>query len=1295
MSKRPSASFNDPGYFYNQRRLLKLFTFSSAALVIGMLASIWQDFDRDWKDEQRAETRFEAARFALEDMILRTMTVKERKQIRKMRAAANEQVARNKEKLADLRGGLPAARGGFKDADMRYKAQKQFTGKAEYLANEAHSPAEKKNWQRKLREERDKEHRLRDASQVAKEKLDDLLAREKKLVQGIDDVVAAQRKDPRLKKMAILRSNIEKKRDYNRLREVPLLDFLAPPTKVEQIVLDNLVDNYEFSMPKKVDRCGTCHVGAMRQGFSRELWPVEILEKGYEPDIENPLTDKDRRFEQAAYNFVYALVDSVTPKVAKDSKFQREDSLRRRTEIHHAVLKLMFRNYDLESGEIGVRKGQYGLKKETKVWRRWKWTEKEGKDGETTGEWARVKKGGLTVGELYLALLKRMKRHWRTHPHFDDMVGDASPHPYEKFGCTSCHNGRGWSVDFGFAYHMPDRKKIGGWMTTQWAEESGWHTPPGTHESLEDAMQRGNPGQVVDVGWTLDHETGHRWEKELGWTHEKTHHWSWPQHPLSLVQSSCLKCHKEGLYETPAPEYAATHLGQPDPKTPSLDGWDWHSQAVGYDIEEDKAGEYVSRIFISKKPETYRPRNLERGMDNFLRFGCYACHKLDPARYPFMKHVRTRVAPPLDEVATKTSRDFLLKWVRNPKDFRKGTRMPVFWGLSNNSHDFRYRFAGGGRSRAQREAGEQAEGAHDLVDGKAWADAEIFAIVEWILDESKGRARKWPAVDLSKGDRVRGAQIVVADSKTSEGQAKACIACHDITMPADLKELQPDRATMAAWSARNPTASGGWKARMSRRQGPDLTGLGSKVDPAWLVGWLKNPSGYWHDTSMPDLRLTDQEVLDVAAFLMSLRNEKFDALPEVSRNDLIIQRMAEELKVAEQSEATSAAVVAVAGWDPRKRTLYVGRKLVKHYGCFGCHQIERYKDATPIGTELTEWGSKLIERLEFLHAPIDHKRFDFAYTKMINPRIYDFGVARADRPLERLRMPRFGFAPEEARDLSVFMVALVNDPIPEPSQFTPNVRQAEIIRGRQVVRRFNCQGCHMIEGKGGDIWRVVEGASGRPPDLLGQGRKTQPAWLFKFMKDPAFVLGYSPPGQDRVRPWHSIRMPTFPLSDEDSRAVVRYFAALSGVMADFESEPPDSLAKKGTGYPRRFSVKDADDPDRKVEVTVADRLAETELMFRVYACKSCHSEDPKIPIENRAPNFRHTSNGRLRPDWIQTWLWGPSKLQVGTKMPTFFGNAKPQDARFFKFEGENAAERSAARQILSLRDYILNHYKDE
>jgi mono/diheme cytochrome c family protein len=308
----------------------------------------------------------------------------------------------------------------------------------------------------------------------------------------------------------------------------------------------------------------------------------------------------------------------------------------------------------------------------------------------------------------------------------------------------------------------------------------------------------------------------------------------------------------------------------------------------------------------------------------------------------------------------------------------------------------------------------------------------------------------------------------------------------------------------------------------------------------------------------------------------------------------------------------------------------------------------------------------------------------------MNPRVYDLGMPRRDRPFERLKMSRFGFRPGDARDLATFLVGLVSDPVPKPSLFQPDQRQADIIRGRQIVTRYNCKSCHVIEGEGGDVWPAITNDKWRPPDLRGQGAKTQWPWLFKFLKDPTFVAIPGEPGTDRVRPWHSIRMPTFHFTDEEARALVRYFAALSEVPADFESEPADSLTGEVNqlGTTKVITLSDPKDRTRKYQLNVGTRLEEARAMFQEYQCKSCHSAG--APLANAAPDFRHTRAGRLRSEWIPVWLWGPLKLQPGTAMPMFFATEEgpvAQDPQFF--------DADAGEQIRALRDFIRHHYREE
>jgi cbb3-type cytochrome oxidase cytochrome c subunit len=53
------------------------------------------------------------------------------------------------------------------------------------------------------------------------------------------------------------------------LRGLPLMDLAAPPTKIQQISLPDLLINYNFKQVPRYDRCTTCHQGIDRIGYDK------------------------------------------------------------------------------------------------------------------------------------------------------------------------------------------------------------------------------------------------------------------------------------------------------------------------------------------------------------------------------------------------------------------------------------------------------------------------------------------------------------------------------------------------------------------------------------------------------------------------------------------------------------------------------------------------------------------------------------------------------------------------------------------------------------------------------------------------------------------------------------------------------------------------------------------------------------------------------------------------------------------------------------------------------------------
>ncbi|KRT68906.1 MAG: octaheme cytochrome c [candidate division NC10 bacterium CSP1-5] len=408
---------------------------------------------------------------------------------------------------------------------------------------------------------------------------------------------------------------------------------------------------------------------------------------------------------------------------------------------------------------------------------------------------------------------------------------------------------------------------------------------------------------------------------------------------------------------------------------------------------------------------------------------------------------------------------------------------------------------------------------------------------------------------------------------------------------------------------------------VGRDHAPDLSNVATKIkDPQWLFRWLKNPKAIRPQTPMPNLRLTDEEASALTAFLM-MRGER-QARP---------QTLVEELK--------------------RKERIEEGRGLIGLRGCFGCHEIRGFETAQRIAPDLSDFGHKRLLQLSFGDAvQVHHTWEDWTFWKLKNPQIY-----ATDR--EQLRMPNFGFSDDEVKTLRVLAKSFAATEVSRRYREETTAERIAVGKGQRLVRSYNCVGCHVIEGKGGDIRVRYDGRLNEaPPPLvliegtLSEGEKVQARWLFEFLHRPT-----------PIRPWLQIRMPTFGLSDREVAGLASYFVARAGRKVPFEFVPPvDEL--------------------RREMVEAGRRLASKEY----FSCGSCHVEGdkkPEGPPEGWAPDFS-LARRRLRSEWVVTWLKDPQKVQPGTQMPSFFLDETSGPDEILGGDEQ--------KQILALREYLLS-----
>lgn len=529
------------------------------------------------------------------------------------------------------------------------------------------------------------------------------------------------------------------------------------------------------------------------------------------------------------------------------------------------------------------------------------------------------------------------------------------------------------------------------------------------------------------------------------------------------------------------------------------------------------------------------------------------CYGCHAIDYPAFRNL-PRPGPDLTQVASKVEPGWAFQWIKAPREFRATTWMPHFFFQEN----------------IKGEVNEKLQ------------EAEIVSLVAYIWDKSKRpEYPPAPAGDAARGEVLFG--------------GVGCQGCHILDPEATRDQFYPE---------------------IHRLHGPNLAGLGSKTSAAWVYAWLKDPKSYRPDTAMPNLRLTDQEAADLTAYLMTSRNPDYEnlSLPQsdaAAREALVMGYLRNTLTI-EASERRLAEM------DVDEENVFLGKETATKYGCFGCHDVEGFEDAKPIGVELTEEASKPLHLFDFGHVhDVPHTRQDWIRTKLLRPRIWDQGKELVKNYEELYRMPNFGMSEREADAVASNILGFTKESVVATRKAANGNGAQAFIAGRRLVTRYNCQGCHLIEGKGQAIRTAIANPGLLPPNLAAQGARVRADWLFDFLHDPSQVS---------LRRWLKVRMPTFGFSDEEANTIVAYFAALDG---------RDTFLSPHQPAPQR-------------ELVVGEEV------FNLLQCAKCHeAPTADADLATLAPEL-NLAAGRLRHDWVPSWIKDPQTWIPGTQMPTNF-----------------------------------------
>jgi cytochrome c2 len=504
-------------------------------------------------------------------------------------------------------------------------------------------------------------------------------------------------------------------------------------------------------------------------------------------------------------------------------------------------------------------------------------------------------------------------------------------------------------------------------------------------------------------------------------------------HPAN--QMGCTICHR-GAGEALDFQRADHHASDEQQAEEWHDEYGWHKQHY-WDYPMLQA-QYVEASCVQchkDSMEVIAPEapTVAEGYQLFERYGCYACHKVE--WFP----TKRRPGPSLANILQKTTPEFVESWVTNPKAFRPTTWMPQIFHLENYGPDVTVVNSEYGNGRP--------------MMGDEWSDAAVAAASAYVLSRDAGQ--ELPPIPV-EGDAERGREVF---------RLVGCLACHN-TAPYSAEERANERDLAS-------------QRRGTNEHGPNLRGVATKITPEWLYAWIKDPTAYWAETRMPNLRLSDQDAADIVAYMFA--DEIFQDTPagwtarKVAYQRDVLEEQARwffnrdlrselERRFTEEWKDDQALLVAL------------GEKWVLAQGCHSCHEIPGLEKAQPIGTELTTWASKTVDKLDFgfMHEILAEEhgwthdqtlefkeyRENFLEQKLRAPRSYD--RRKIKNPTERLRMPWFNFTDKQIESLTCFVVGLVEDEV-QRAKMVPSPEKLAMDTGLRVIRQKNCAACHVLE----------------------------------------------------------------------------------------------------------------------------------------------------------------------------------------------------------------------------------------
>jgi cytochrome c2 len=284
---------------YPMGKLNLIFALTSLALLLATGAMVFYDYVRGWKWFQLEFNRLQQER--IDQELHARNDAETQKQLADLDREDRQgqiEIARHRNDYLQAQKSLDDWEGKHYAADQDYRFAKALLDAKRYeveaaIVQHRHDRAQKQREFDELTQRVDRlNHRLQQVTRdrdAARDRVGTFLARIKKVEDRRKEITA----DVELLKK---QRTVVAMGQHNLILNAPMLDFINPTLKIDQVVLNDLFIDMNYMSVPRVDRCQTCHRAIDRPGFESKK-EAERLVTDLRGKLDKNLIQPSRRAE--------------------------------------------------------------------------------------------------------------------------------------------------------------------------------------------------------------------------------------------------------------------------------------------------------------------------------------------------------------------------------------------------------------------------------------------------------------------------------------------------------------------------------------------------------------------------------------------------------------------------------------------------------------------------------------------------------------------------------------------------------------------------------------------------------------------------------------------------------------------------------------------------------------------------------------------------------------------------------------------------------------------------------------